>query len=189
MKMNKIIAFVVVLATLFSYANENVYMLKYDAYVWMLDKNGKKLKSGRFKAGTKFTIIVDDESSSAKVKDTKYIAPKTFKVVAEPRRMAKFLCKCEITDDYAYEWRGYKMTHWSIYILAYSDDGEDYEYFYACVEKESVLGKKIFALLKDGKKHWANVVLQYVPTKCTLTAYEKAVEIVDFIQTDKKLAD
>lgn len=59
--MNKIIAFVVVLATLFSYANENVYMLKYDAYAWMLDKNGKKLKSGRFKAGTKFTIIVDDE--------------------------------------------------------------------------------------------------------------------------------
>ena len=182
--MNKIIAFVVVLATLFSYANENVYMLKYDAYAWMLDKNGKKLKSGRFKAGTKFTIIVDDESSSAKVKDTKYIAPRTFKATAAPNRMAKFLCKCEIDHYYNYEWRGCETTHWSIHIRAYSDDGEDCETFYAYVVKRSVLGKKIFDILKDGKTHWANVALRYVSAE-----ESDMVEIVDFIQTDKKLAD
>ena len=184
----KVVMLIIGLMTMFSYANELVYMMKSDTYAWMLDDSGKKLKSGKFKAGTKFKIVVVDNehvvANSAKTTNVKYIAPKTFKATAAPKRMAKLLCRCKLDDYYNYEWSDCEKTHWSIELYAYTDDQSDSELFSGFVEKKSALGKKIFSVLEDGKEHWANMVLQYQLAEGT-----SAVKIIDFVKVDKKSDD
>ena len=122
------------------------------------DANGKlpalKTKSDEPK-------LDDDESISANISSSDYIAPKMFKASMPKMKPVTYSCECEIDDLYDYEFSDCKNTHWSVNIKAYTKDGEDYEPLWGYVPKSSPLGKKIIQILSDGKKHKMILTVMY----------------------------
>lgn len=76
-----------------------------------------------------------------------------------------FRAEIEMTDSYYYSWRDKKNTHWCVRINAKNADWEyaNEGWLTGFVLKSTSVGKRIEAVLKDGKEHRA--LVQVKPTK------------------------
>lgn len=163
--MKKIVIAIVASTCMFGIA-ETTYQLKSDIYAYMLDESGNKVRSGKIRAGTKIIIVQDEVKeaggkSGSAITSGSYIAPKMFKASMPKMKPVEYVCECEISDFYGGEFYECEKTHWSVMIRAYLRDGSDYETLWGYVAKSSPIGKKVSAILSDGKAHKMTLVVRY----------------------------
>jgi hypothetical protein len=84
---------------------------------------------------------------------------KTYRALM-PREPKTFTLECEISDYYNWGYRDARPTHYSVRMISRRPGGF-FELLHGYAAKDSPLGRRLFEVLKDGKRHVLTVRVQY----------------------------